>query len=102
MNELIKQAAEDCHLKHGIGKTGGYYSIIVNHFLSFAKDNGDDANNLFEQTQKEISEGIAFYLSADINRQIDYVSSEWKKAISKAIALGAAKERERNGDGGSI
>ena len=39
MNELIKQAAEDCHLRHGIGKTGGYYSIIVNHFLSFAKGN---------------------------------------------------------------
>jgi hypothetical protein len=38
--ELIKQAAEDCHLRHGIGKTGRYYSIIVNHFLSFAKENG--------------------------------------------------------------
>ena len=40
MNELIKQAAEDCHLRHGIGETGGYYSIIVNHFLSFAKEKG--------------------------------------------------------------
>ena len=71
MNELIKQAAEDCHLKHGIGKTGGYYSIIVNHFLSFAKDKG-------------------FELVNEVDLEI--TKMKW---LNAGITEGASKERER-------
>ena len=83
MNELIKQAAEDCHLKHGIGKTGGYYSIIVNHFLSFGKKNRVELVRVDDSVEKIYDSHFTREYDGSVNGDI-------MEALEDAYAIGRA------------
>jgi hypothetical protein len=94
MNELIKQAAEDCYgnetYSQPISKEVriGRYHAIITHFLSFIKKKGVELVRVEGDVYSIIEGALPSGSSGEVSQVIIDIAKE-------SYALGAAKERER-------